>query len=441
MAEVLAAARIGLFALLLVVAAPAVGASRSGAVQPLLDAIERDDPAAAAIALAGGADANAVLDYGETPLARAVETQDPALVATLLQGGARPDQADATGLTPLALACERGHAGIVLALLAARANPRQPSAEGTLPLSLCARFAPVEAVRALIAAGAEPDRPDRRGQTALMWAASAGQAESVAALVASGANVNRVTVQGFTPLFFAIAGGNPVAVQALIAAGADPRYRGPEQTSALQLALYQKAWRTAALLIGPDTALEEIDRTGQRPLHVASGAGDAALVAALLAAGADPNGLTGPSRITWVTEANFGVPPPPVPPTPPLLIAARAGQVETMRLLVAAGANRGFVAADGSNVVLTAAAGRSAAALAYALELAPGANVANGRKATPLHLLLGGAFHPELPAMFRVLADRGARTDLPDASGQTAIRLAEDALALVQGAFRAAFPG
>ena len=43
-----------------------------------------------------------------------------------------------------------------------------------------------------------------------------------------------------------------------------------------------------------------------------------------LAMGADANGLTGPSRVTWVTEANFGVPPPPVPPTPPLIAAAQA---------------------------------------------------------------------------------------------------------------------
>ena len=433
--------RAGLTGLLLALAAPAAGAVGPGAVQPLLDAIAADDPAAAAAALVQGADANALLDYGETPLARAVEAQDPALIAALLQAGARAGQADATGLTPLALACERGNGAIVLALLKAGADPRQTSAEGAQPLALCARFAPAETVRALLAAGAAPDRPDARGQTPLMWAASAGRADSVAALIAAGAQVNRATPRAFTALFFALAGGNPAAVEALLGAGADPHQRGPEHTSALQMALYQKNWRAAEQLIGRGGDLEEIDRTGQRPLHVAAGAGDAPLVSALLAAGADPNGVTGPSRITWVTEANFGVPPPPVPPTPPLLTAARAGQAEAMRLLVAAGANRACVAGDGTNVVLAAAAGRSASALAYALELAPDANVTNNQKVRPLNLLLGGTLHPDLPAMFRLLADHGARADLPDAAGRTASAQVEDALAPVHAAFRAVFPG
>ena len=110
-----------------------------------------------------------------------------------------------------------------------------------------------------------------------------------------------------------------------------------------------------------------------------------------------------------------------------------------MRRLVAAGADPHFVAANGTTVVLAAAAGRSAAALAYALELAPDANVANGDKATSLHLLLGGGFHPDLAAMLRLLAGHGARTGLPDGSGHTAAQLVADAQAPVQTAYRAVF--
>lgn len=408
---------------------------------PVADAIAADDAAALHAVLEAGADANAALDYGESPLARAVEVQDLALVTVLLQHGAKPNVADANGLTPLALACERGNPAIVAALLNAGADPRKPGAEGAWPLALCARFAPPETVAALLAKGAKADTPDPRGQTPLMWAASAGKAEAVALLVKAGAKVNRVTSGGFTPLFFAIAGGNADAVALLAEAGADIGYRGPENTSALQLALYQKAWASAEFLLARGQwNLAEIDRTGNRPLHVAAAAGQTALVSALLAKGADPNGLTGQSRITWVTEANFGVPPPPVPPTPPLLAAAQAGQAETMRLLVAAGANKGFAFANGTNVLLAAASSQNAEALAVALDFVPDVNYADANGSTALHRVLGGAWHPALEPMLRLLADRGARTNLADRHGRTAASMVENGLATVRETYLKVFP-
>ena len=174
---------------------------------------------------------------------------------------------------------------------------------------------------------------------------------------------------------------------------------------------------------------------------MAAAAGQGALIAVLLGKGADPDALTGPSRITWVTEANFGLPPPPVPPTPPLLIAAQAGQAEAMRMLVAGGAEAGFVDSNGRNVVLAAATAQSLDALAYALELAPDVNVADAGKATALHHLLGGAFHPGLEPMLRLLASRGARIDLADADGRTAAALVEGGLSTVRAVFQHVFMG
>lgn len=405
------------------------------------DAIAVDDAGALRAALESGADAAVTLDYGESPLARAVEVQDPELVATLLRHGVKANAADATGLTPLALACERGNPEIVKLLLGAGADPRKAGAEGVLPLALCARFAPSETVAWMLARGAKPESADPRGQTPLMWAASAGKAESVALMLKAGAKVNRVTPGGFTPLFFAIAGGSADAVEALVIAGADLAHRGPENTSALQLALYQKNWRAAELLLARGKwDLTEIDRNGNRPLHVAAAAGQEAIVSALLANGADPNGLTGPSRIIWVTEANFGVPPPPVPPTSPLLTAAQAGQAAVMRQLVQAGADKAFVSANGTNVLLAAALSQSPEALGLALDLAPNVDFAGGDGTTALHRVLGGAWHPRLEAMLRALASRGARTDLADKHGRTAATMAGEGLATVREAYLTVFP-
>ncbi|KUR71484.1 hypothetical protein AQZ52_10280 [Novosphingobium fuchskuhlense] len=404
-------------------------------------AIAADDAAALGAALAHGGDANAVFDYGETALARAVETQDPALVDLLLKAGARPTRADALGLTPLLLACERGNGAIVAALLAAGAPADQTNSDGVTPLAMCARFADGDAVRALLARGAVPDSVDARGQTPLMWAASAGRQDAAASLLAAGANVNRATSGGFTPLFFALASGKAEAASALIAAGADVTHRGPEKASALQIALYWKNWAAAEELVrlgGGDVS--ELDREGRRPLHVAAAAGQGTLVAALLERGAEVDALSGPSRITWVTEANFGLPPPPVQPTTALMAAAKAGQADVMWQLVRAGADEHFVDGAGVNLVLAAAQGRSAAALGLAIELAGDANAADKTRTTALHMLAGGPYFPELPAMLRVLAAHGARADLPDAKGKTALQVLTDGLAPVQAAFHDVFP-
>lgn len=414
-------------------------------VEAVSRAIAEDDPEALAAALAHGpkaaALANAVLEYGETPLARAVETQDPALVDVLLKARAQTDRPDALGVTPLLLACERGNGAIVAALVAAGAPVDQSNPDAVTPLAMCARFADVEAVRALLAHGAAVESVDARGQTPLMWAASAGRLDAVSALLASGAQVNRETPNGFTPLFFALASGKANVASALIAAGSDVKHRGPENTSALQMALYQKNWAAAEELVrlgGGDVA--ELDRQGRRPLHVAAAAGQGSLIAALLERGAEVDALSGPSKITWVTEANFGMPPPPVQPTTALMAAAKAGQADVMWQLVRAGADEHFVDGAGVNLVLAAAQGRSAAALGLAIELAGDANAADKDKTTALHMLAGGPFFPELPAMLRALASHGAKADIPNAKGKTALQVLEGGLATVQAAFHEVYP-
>lgn len=417
----------------------------SAQAQPVDDdrlgsAIRANDVAAVQTALEQRAYPNQRLAFGATPLAWAVNTQNPALVDALLTHGAMPNRADQDGVTPLSLACELGDATIIARLLDARADVHAARADGATPLAICARFGPSGAVARMLAMGAAPDKADSRRQTPLMWAAASGRTDAITLLLKAGADANRASKGGFTPLFFAIKSGVLSATQTLLAAGADSRYRGPENSSAAQLALYQKNYGAAALLISRDADLTERDRTGEQLLHGAAGGGDPDLIRLLLAKGADPNALTGPSRITWVTEANFGVAPPPVPPTPPLLIAAANGHLAAMKLLVAAGADTRFVAADGTNIVLAAVRGGNASTLSYALELAPNANVTNVRGMTPLHLLVSGGMQPELEPMLRILAAHGARIDIPAKSGTTAAQIADGGLTDVKQIFRNVFP-
>lgn len=426
----------------------------------LLRAIAASDAGAAEAALKAHAEPNRPGLFGAGPLALAVNAQNPAIVGALLKAGARPDMADVDGVTPLGLACELGNGGLVGQLLDAHAGLTASRPDGAPPLAICARFAPAEAVARMLALGAAPDAVDTRGQSPLMWAASAGKAETVALLIKAGADVNRHSSGGFTPLAFAIKSGSVPAAKLLLATGARTDWRGPENTSALQLALYQKNWDAAALMLEqmPDarTALAERNREGRLPLHVAAIGGDTALVGLMLERGADANALTGPSKITWVTEANFGLAPPPEPPSPPLLLAAAHGHTGVMKRLLAAGANPGFVAANGSNVVLAATQGGKLEALDLALGVSPDANVAEAHGLTPLHILAMGLAwsvpHEERLAMLRLLAAHGARPDIPskpmgfgekgktETRGKTAAQLAAEGVSEVRADFEAVFP-
>ena len=406
-------------------------------------AVRVGDLASARSALKQNADPDARLAYAATPLALAVDRQDAAMVELLLDHDADPNLADAEGLAPLALACELGNETIVIDLLDAGASFDAPAPDGSLPLARCARFAAAATVAQMLAGGADARAFDERGQTALMWAASTGKVSAMRMLLDAGADANRVTDNGFTPLFFAIKSKSSEAAQVMLDAGADTGFVGPEDTSALQLALYQQSWDAAALLLnsGSGFDLRAIDRNGERPLHVAAAAGAGELVTLLLDKGADPNGLTGPARVTWVTEANFGVPPPPVPPRPPLISAAEKGQATMMRQLVAGGADPAFVAENGTNVVLAAATGGNADALEYALALAPDVDVADRGGMTALHLVLSGGMKPGLPAMLRVLRDHCARTDLASERRQTADQIAEQGLTEVRTIYESVFAG
>jgi ankyrin repeat protein len=423
--------------------------SQAGAQSPddaLVGAIVANDLGGAREALAQKADPNARLAYRATPLARAVNTQNREMVRLLLAAGAKPSIADADGVAPLGLGCELGDADIVTQLLDAQADVKAVRPDGTGTLAICARFGSSEAVARMLKAGAPADHVDGKGQTPLMWAAAAGNVDTIKLLLDAGAKVNRVSKAGFTPLFFAIKSNVVPATAMMLAAGADASHRGPERASAAQLAIYQKNYGAAALLVehgGVD--LVERDRNGNQILHGAAMGGDVHLIQMLLARGADPNGLSGKSRITYVTESNAGMAPPRMPPVTPLLRAAFYGHADAMEALLAGGANPGFVAEDGTNVVLSSVRGGLLKPLEIALRVAPNPDVADIDGSTALHYLLNPGLQrklePDLEAMIQCFAQHGARVDLADKRGNTARTVIDRTLTEVKVMYFKYFPG
>jgi ankyrin repeat protein len=391
------------------------------------------------VSVADKADPNRPLPDGSTLLAWAVEKQDAQLVKVLLEKKAKADGGTDPSTAPLLIACQYGDPTIVGLLLSARAKVNVSRPDGIGPLALCAGSAPAEIVGRLISAGAEVEKADEQGQTPLMWAAAKGRVENIRVLLENGAQVNRQTVSGLTPLFFALKSGRPDAPVALVEAGADANHVAPDGTSTVQLAMYQKDYGFAARMIQRGADVHAFDRNGNTLLHASVLADQPSLVSLLLARGANPNLLTGASRVKLRYEVNYRSDAYEEVPKPPLLLAAEKGSASVMRLLAEGGADVKYRLADGTNIVLAAAMSGKLSALELALQWLPDPNTTDARGQTALHLLLQGDGSTETQAMMRLIADKGGRIDITDRGGHTAADAARHAQSGPRSAFLATF--
>jgi ankyrin repeat protein len=247
-------------------------------------------------------------------------------IVVLLMGGAVP--ACAQSATGLLAAVERGNLAEVRRLAQQRGTLEATAADGSTALHVAVRNDLPEVVDALLAAGAMATVETRYGVTPLSLAVLNGNARVVEALLKAGADANGRSRAGEPVLMTAARTGHVATIKALIAHGArvDDREAWMEQTALMWAA------------------------TENHP----------AAVRALLDAGASINltakALEGQPKRTVDAEVACQVPHTNFPKgtSTAVMLAAREGSLESLKVLAEAGADVNVADPDGITALLLA---------------------------------------------------------------------------------------
>ena len=434
------------------VAASAMAMAGSDDATALVEAVKEGDLETLRHLLAQGLDVNAAEVDGATALHWAAHRDDDEAVDLLISAGADVTAANRYGVAPLSLTCENGSASIIKRLLRAGADPNTALPEGETALMTAARTGEVAAVRVLLDHGADVNaRETGRGQSALMWAAAAGNAEAVRVLLEHGAHASAVSrgpkgvrdaavgsadatmgrersVDAFTALHFAAREGHTGVVQVLLESGVDVDEVATEGGgTALSVAIANAHWELASVLwdkgADPDRASALIVLMSKRspmtlssavPLTVPTGRmSSLELAERILAAGADVD-ITKPSLYPSDSEL------PTDDGMTPFLMAAKAADLDMLRLLAANGADRTARAASGTTALMLASGVEgsggndgnpeiSLEAVKLLFELGGvEVNAVNPKNETAL---IGAAFKG-VPEIVQLLIDSGATLDV-----------------------------
>ena len=416
----------------LVLMAPAA----SSADVRLLDAIAKGDRSAVQQLLRNRVDVNTVQPDGSTALMLAADRGDVDIARLLIRANADVNAANEYGATALFVACARGNADLVTLLLEAKADPNAPLLSGETPLMTAVDKGHIDVARTLVGHGTDVNRKESRGgQTALMWAVAENHPEIVKLLVEHGADARARSTAGFTPLLFAAQQGNVASGRALLHAGADVNEgRQNDRMTALMVAAATGSTDFAVLLLDGGANPDLFDDSGYTALHYAAVDKQASLTKALLHRGANPN-----RRTTRDTRRNTtsGVS---VKGATPLFLAASLGNVDTVRALLAAGADPLITTEAGTAPLHVATWGgdpyfrdwtddekKNLLAVTELLVARGGdVNSAGEHGWTALH----GAAYKGVDTIVQFLIDKGARTEVFDEYGQTPLSIANAVITL-----------
>jgi ankyrin len=226
----------------------------------------------------------------------AAKNGDKGAVRAFLQQGANVNATQADGATALHWASYRDDVDSADLLIRAGADVNAANDLGATPLWTACLNGSSAMVRRLLQAGANPNRALAAGETPLMIAARSGYAEVVEQLLAKGGDSNARGARGQTALMWAVSQRHPEVVGALLAHHAD-------------IALQSEVW--SEMMAVPPHGLAEYNRMiphgGETALMFAARSGDLQSAKLLLAAGANANDADawGVSAVTLAAHSGF----------------------------------------------------------------------------------------------------------------------------------------
>jgi ankyrin repeat protein len=271
--------------------------------------------------LAAGADPNGAQPTGETALMTAARAGSAAVVTALLDRGAGVNAKEPTrGQTALMWAASEQHPDVIRVLIKRGADVHARSTTGFTALLFAARDGDVDTARSLLEGGARPNDASGDGLTPLLVATVRGRTAFAEFLLDHGADPNLKTA-GYTALHWAagtwvtqltgrfgitaeskewgalggLRGATKLAfVRQLLAHGADPNDRVVKTPPLFGTSFSSHCTANCGRGIGLplNHSLNNVlgvNLDGATPLLLAAEAGDAAVMRALLDAGADPS--------------------------------------------------------------------------------------------------------------------------------------------------------
>jgi len=450
-----------------------VNAAREDGHTALHAAAHADRADIAEALLKAGANAAAKDRYGLTPLYLASQNGSADLIGRLLDAGVDPNTADPGGETALMTATRTGAVAAMQLLIerGATVDAREPEFQQTA-LMIAVREDHAPAVDVLLKAGASVNAQTRKGPTPAFVPPCKGTGCG-----SEGVGINRGGLPdrgrraevkgGMTPLLYAARDGRLEPARLLVAAGADLELGDGNSIRPLLMAALNGQIAVARLLIERGANVNADDFWGRTPLWAAveyrnldmnNNEQDAPtdngvdrppfldLIRLLIDKGANVNARTRelppPRRwlyslndVSWVDFTG----------QTPFLRAALSGDTTTMKLLVSRGADPNLPTLAGTTPLMAAAGVNWVVAQTYteslqarydavALCLELGADV-NATNSMGLTALLG-AVNRGSNDIIELLVKRGARLEVKDKEGRTALRWAEGVFLAAVGAER-----
>ncbi len=315
----------------------------------LMTAVETDNAAMLTLLLERGADVNLADRKDNTPLTLAVDAGKGELAAILLNGRANPDHAGETTFTPLITSLNSDNLPLATLLLEAGADPDLVVDETGIPPIHIAVNKDNTSMADLLAGHGVNLEQIYQGDTPLLEAIKKNRTTLARSLVDHGANTDAMDQAPLPAMYYALFRGHRALALHMFSAGADPdAVVSPASGTTLLEWATTNGYRDHAILL-----LEQGATATDRALHsaVANKNNDTALAAALLATGITPDGTLEQPNVAAAAKANnletlnlllaAGALPSPMPTdnfNPPLMYAAENGNVDMVDALLAAGA-------------------------------------------------------------------------------------------------------